>query len=109
MTYFALLLFLLSSIFSQTTPEFGLQNTFKQSIAFINATIVNSDGKTIKNGTLLIDGEKITSYGKKRTVSKHYKVIDLKGKFIYPGFIDAYTNYGLQKPEKKKKLAYSSI
>lgn len=63
--------------------------------AFINATIVISADQTITNGVLLIKDQKIEAAGRGLIIPKGYVKIDLKGKFIYPSFVDAYTNYGL--------------
>ncbi|TWJ00670.1 imidazolonepropionase-like amidohydrolase [Mucilaginibacter frigoritolerans] len=63
--------------------------------AFTNANIVVSANQTITNGTLLIKDRKIEEVGPAVKVPAGYVVIDLKGKYIYPGLIDAYTTYGM--------------
>jgi imidazolonepropionase-like amidohydrolase len=63
--------------------------------AFTNANIVVNANQTIANGTLLIKDRKIEEVGTAVKVPAGYVVIDLKGKYIYPGLIDAYTTYGM--------------
>jgi imidazolonepropionase-like amidohydrolase len=79
----------------QTFPVNGVQDIRPGLYAFTNATIVVSAQQTIPNGTLLVKDRLIESVGPAAAVPKGYIVIDLKGKYIYPGLIDAYTSYGL--------------
>jgi imidazolonepropionase-like amidohydrolase len=79
----------------QTYPVNGVQDIRPGLYAFTNATIVVNSAQTISNGTLLVKDRLIESVGPAGTVPKGYVVVDLKGKFVYPGLIDAYTTYGL--------------
>ncbi|MDB5156703.1 MAG: amidohydrolase family protein [Mucilaginibacter sp.] len=79
----------------QTFPVNGVQDIRPGLYAFTNATIVVNAQQTIQNGTLLIKDRVIESVGTGTAVPKGYVVVDLKGKYIYPGLIDAYTTYGL--------------
>ncbi|MEM9921383.1 MAG: amidohydrolase family protein [Bacteroidota bacterium] len=64
-------------------------------IAFTNATIITMEGeRVIKNGTLLVEGEKIKAVGKKVKIPKDAKVIDCTGKTIMPGIIDVHAHLG---------------
>jgi imidazolonepropionase-like amidohydrolase len=78
----------------QTFPVNGSYDIRQGLFAFTNANIVVSANQTIKNGTLLIKGQTIQSVGTGTIIPKGYVVIDLKGKFIYPSLIDAFTSYG---------------
>ncbi|MBD1393623.1 amidohydrolase family protein [Mucilaginibacter glaciei] len=91
---FSLLTFHLS--YSQETfPVNGAWDIRPGAYAFTNATIVTSADASIKNGTLLVKDRVIEAVGADVKVPKGYVVVDLKGKFIYPGLIDAYTTYGM--------------
>jgi imidazolonepropionase-like amidohydrolase len=79
----------------QTFPVNGVQDIRPGLYAFTNATIVVNPQQTIPNGTLLIKDRIIESVGTGTAIPKGYVVIDLKGKYIYPGLVDAYTTYGL--------------
>ncbi|HVS91113.1 MAG TPA: amidohydrolase family protein [Mucilaginibacter sp.] len=79
----------------ETFPVNGTQDIRPGLYAFTNANIVVSAGQTIPNGTLLVKDRLIEAVGQHITVPKGYVIIDLKGKYIYPALIDAYTTYGL--------------
>jgi imidazolonepropionase-like amidohydrolase len=90
-----------TSLFAQQTyPVNGTYDIRQGLYAFTNANIVVSANKTINKGTLLIKGQTIQAAGNGVAVPKGYVVIDLKGKFIYPSLIDAFTAYGLPEPTR---------
>jgi len=60
-----------------------------------NATIVPGLGEKIEAGALLIENGKITALGKNLQAPAEAQVVDASGMFVYPGFIDSYTHYGL--------------
>src|SRR5471032_1399084 len=90
---FALLLFHFTQA-QQTFPVNGAWDIRPGQYAFTNATIVVSADQTITNGTLLIKDRLIEAVGAGIAIPKGYITVDLKGKFIYPSLIDAYTTYG---------------
>ncbi|WP_316808562.1 amidohydrolase family protein [Pedobacter agri] len=80
----------------QTTfPVNGSFDTRPGMFAFTNATIVVNANQTLTNATLLIKGQTIQAVGTGVAVPKGYVVVDLKGKFIYPSLVDAFSNYGI--------------
>ncbi len=83
-----------TSYAQETYPVNGSWDVRSGQYAFTNATIVVSAAQTINNGTLVIKDGVIQSVGAAGTVPKGYVTVDLKGKFIYPGLIDAFTSYG---------------
>jgi imidazolonepropionase-like amidohydrolase len=60
-----------------------------------NATIVPVVGESIEGGSILIAGGKIKAVGKALEVPADCQVIDASGMFVYPGFIDSYSRFGL--------------
>ncbi|MGV3762381.1 amidohydrolase family protein [Parapedobacter sp.] len=78
----------------ETFPVNGSHDERPRLFAFTNAHIVVKAGEVIRNGTLLVDGKRIAALGKNTSVPKGYVTIDLQGKFIYPSFIDAFSEYG---------------
>lgn len=60
-----------------------------------NATVETVTKGTVSNATVIITNGKITYVGATTTAPQGAEVIDCKGKWIYPGFIDAGTNIGL--------------
>jgi imidazolonepropionase-like amidohydrolase len=84
-------------LFAQQTtfPVNGSFDTRPGMFAFTNATIVVNANQTLTNATLLIKGQTIQAVGAGLAVPKGYVVIDLKGKFVYPSLVDAFSSYGL--------------
>tara|TARA_R110001592_G_scaffold129623_1_gene342299 strand:- start:1017 stop:3971 length:2955 start_codon:yes stop_codon:yes gene_type:complete len=69
--------------------------------AFTNAKIYVTPTQIIEKGTLLIQHGKIVSASSTVSIPKNSIVIDLKGKSIYPSFIDIYSKFGVEQPKKK--------
>ncbi len=66
-------------------------------IAFTGARIITMEGdKVIENGTIIINENKIEAIGASTaiTIPKNVKVIDVKGKTIMPGIVDAHAHIG---------------
>ena len=96
------ILLIIKSVFSQETfPVNGVYNKNHNYYAFTNARIQIDPQTLIEKGTLLIKDGAIVKVGEKVEVPQGCVLYDLKGKFIYPSFIDAYTSYGM--PEVKKQ------
>ena len=88
------------SLNAQTTfPRNGVKDSRDGLYAFTNATIFKAYDEKIENATLLIRDGKIEAVGKGISIPKDAVVINCDGKFIYPSFIDLYTNYGLPEPK----------
>lgn len=63
--------------------------------ALVGATLINpGHARPIENGVILIKGDRIEKVGTaKLKIPTDAKVIDLKGKFIIPGLIDAHVHF----------------
>lgn len=74
----------------------------KADLFITNATIIEGSG-TRSNTSIVVNDGRIIALGNRDSLANLYtfeKVIDLSGKFLYPGFIDAHTHflgYGLNK------------
>jgi hypothetical protein len=97
-------LFFLSLTVTQAQDYFpknsGVKTTESTTFAFTNATIYVTPDEVIKKGTLLIKDGKVLSVGKSVKIPKGTKTTDLKGKTIYPSFIDLYADFGIVKPKR---------
>ncbi len=82
----------------------GVKTPNKKLVAFTNATIYSSPKEVIKKGTLLIKDNKIIGVGKNIKIPKNALIINLNEKYIYPSFIDIYSNFGVKTPTKPKGL-----
>jgi imidazolonepropionase-like amidohydrolase len=80
----------------------GVKTSKNTTVAFTNATIHVTPQKVIKKGTLLIKDGKVITAGKSVKIPAGTKIIDLKGKTVYPSFIDIYSNFGIAKPKRTR-------
>ncbi|WP_298480397.1 amidohydrolase family protein [uncultured Maribacter sp.] len=97
------LLWCSSTLFAQDYfPENeGVKATNKNFTAFTNAKIYITPEEVIQNGTLLIQNGKVIKSGTSISIPTNSVIIDLKGKSIYPSFIDIYSAFGVEQPKKK--------
>jgi imidazolonepropionase-like amidohydrolase len=79
----------------QTFPVNGVAEVMPNKFALIDASIYVDAHTRLAQASLLIDGGKIVSISEKASIPAGYVVINCLNKIIYPGFIDAYTSYGL--------------
>ncbi|SFE78730.1 Imidazolonepropionase [Chitinophaga sp. CF118] len=83
----------------ETFPVNGIADKRDGCYAFVKATIVKNATVTLSNATLVIRDGRIISVGT-GPIPKDAVIIDCEGKYIYPSFIDPYSDYGTQ-PVKK--------
>jgi imidazolonepropionase-like amidohydrolase len=67
-------------------------------VAITNATIHPITRPTIERGTLVVRGGRIEAVGANVSVPADAKVVDAAGSHVYPGFINARTQMGLNEP-----------
>jgi len=85
----------------ETFPVNGVADKREGCYAFTNATIVKDAQTTLSNATLVIRDGKIISVGTSGVaIPKDAVVIDCKDKYIYPSFLDIYTDYGIAAPSR---------
>ncbi len=85
----------------ESFPVNGVRDIRSGLYAFTNATIVQSSTTKIEKATLVIKQGKIIAVGADVVAPKEAVIINCEGKFIYPSFIDAYTNYGVGAPTRQ--------
>ncbi len=82
-------------------PENGeIHHAKKQKIALTNLILINQEFKETPSTTILIEGNKIVGIGKNISIPKDYVIRDLEGKYIFPSFIDLYSNHHIKKAAK---------
>lgn len=86
----------------------GVKSDTHNPIAFTNAHIVVSPDKTVQSGTLIIEKGIIKSVGNNVPVPKNAVTFDLKGKYIYPSFIETYSDFGITVPKPESSTSSSS-
>lgn len=94
--FFALILVSIQIHAQNTFPLNDIANPKEGCYAFINATIVKDAQTSLPNASMVIRQGKIESVGAGITLPKDAVIVDCKGKYIYPSFIDAYSDYGTQ-------------
>lgn len=65
-----------------------------------NAKIHVDPNTFIETGMIAVKDGKITAVGKNINVPKNSIVIDVKGKDIYPSFVEIYSSFGMKEPAK---------
>ncbi|SDB20088.1 Amidohydrolase family protein [Flavobacteriaceae bacterium MAR_2010_188] len=73
----------------------GTNSTFSQNIQVLKgAKIFIGNGETIENGVVIIEGNKIKEIGGNGTkFPANSKVVNLKGKYVMPGLVDAHIHF----------------
>lgn len=82
--------------FPKDEPKYNHPDVF----VITNAIIHPSSDKVIENGMMLIEKNKIVQVGKTLSYPRNAVVIDMKGKHIYPSFIDLFSTYGVPTPHR---------
>lgn len=83
--------------FRKSTPEYGIRDKSTALVAFTNATVVVSPTISYEKATLLIRDGQVAAVGTSVIIPADAEVIDLEGYFIYPAFIEPYSEYGIAK------------
>lgn len=99
---FLLLFFYISlAAFAQQNrqPMVQLTDVAPGVYAFTGATIVVSAEKTLTNATLIVRNGMIEAIGNEVDIPKDAFVRELKGAYIYPGFIDAAADASAKSPK----------
>ena len=100
------LVLLFNSAYSQTTPPLGLREKTPNVIAITNATIIVSPEIRLEKATLIIRDGLIEAVGKNIPIPKDAEVMDMKGTFIYPGFIEPFSDYGIPKAAEGSRMGF---
>lgn len=77
--------------YAQQTPA----SKQSQAISIVGATAHIGNGQVIENAVIVFENGKITRIGAAGTTATSGKVIDAKGKHVYPGFIAPNSTLGL--------------
>jgi imidazolonepropionase-like amidohydrolase len=67
-----------------------------EKIALVNGTLINpGKGQAVPNALVIVDGERMAAVGDARSAisTAGARVIDCKGKFILPGYIDTHIHF----------------
>jgi imidazolonepropionase-like amidohydrolase len=87
-------------------PVNGVKDHRIQRYAFTNATIFVDYQTQLEDASLLIEEGRVVAVGKDIRIPEGTIQEDLKGMWIYPAFIDPYTDYGLPETARKSRHRY---
>jgi len=93
----SLALFIASIVTFASTPVPAKKQ--EKPIVLIGGTIHTVSGSVIENGMILFDKGKIVALGVSVEIPANADKVDVKGKHIYPGLINAASNIGLNEIE----------
>ena len=97
------------SLYAQPTfPENGVADKREGVYAFTNATLVKDAATKIEKATLVVRDGRIIAAGAGVAVPKDAVVIDCSNKFIYPSFIDIYSDYGIPVPQRSGGFSFGA-
>ena len=96
-----ILLLLLAALFysgvnaQDLSPVLGVGDARPEVYVFTHANIVVDHQTVLKDAVMVVRKGKIEAVGKNAAIPEDAVVMDVTGKYIYPSFIDLYTNYGV--------------
>jgi imidazolonepropionase-like amidohydrolase len=82
----------------ETATPNGIADNRRNAVALTGATVYLSDGRYQEDTVVLFENGQITSVSNDGQVPDGFFEIDMSGRYLYPGFIDVYTGYGLPAP-----------
>ncbi len=94
------------AVSQETFPVNGVADKRSGTYAFTNATIVKDAQSSGIVGNLLIKEGKIVAIGNNIPIPKEAIIVDCKGKYIYPSFIDIYSDYGIAIPQRTSSFSF---
>src|SRR5687767_12495146 len=87
----------------ETTFQTNGPDDYREGLhAFTNAVIWKDYNTRLNEATLVIREGKVVDAGKNIAVPQGAVIHDMKGKFIYPSFIDIFSDYGMPEVQKPK-------
>lgn len=96
---------IIASLVSQTTfAQLNTGTTSSKLTAFTHAELIIAPGKRLSDATLLIENNRIKAIIEHNDIPAGAFRIDLSGYTIYPGFIDPFTDYGIEFEYPKLKI-----
>lgn len=90
-----------------TTAIDGLRTKTVRLVAYVNCTAIPEPGKRIDSAVILVSGEHIVSVGAGTPVPTGADVRDLKGAWVYAGFVDPFVNISAFSSKAEKADSHS--
>ncbi|MEO5582953.1 MAG: amidohydrolase family protein, partial [Saprospiraceae bacterium] len=100
---------LFSAHAQETFPKNDIAFDKNGCYAFTNVTLIRqADQPPITNAILIIKNGKILSLGQSVSIPAEAQIKDCKGKYIYPSFIDVYSDYGTPAPPRNSNRGFNT-
>jgi N-acetylglucosamine-6-phosphate deacetylase len=77
---------------ADTSPTKGLRQNTPEAYALVGAKVIAAPGREIESGTIVIRDGKIAAVASGEAVPPGVRRVDLSGRWIYPAFIESYTD-----------------
>ena len=108
-----ILLFFIYSIEKSHSQDYfpenaGVKTSNQPYNVFVNASIIVSPDKKIEKGILIERDGFVVEVGKNIEIPKNSIIHDKTGQYIYPSFIDLYSNFGIKKAKRSSSIGRSS-
>ncbi|MCA9083360.1 MAG: amidohydrolase family protein [Planctomycetaceae bacterium] len=84
----------------------GLRDNTPDVWALLHATVINPDRDPLEDATVVIRHGRIASIQKGGAAPADARSVDLTGRYIYPGFIDAYSEVSLSTDHLRRSPGY---
>lgn len=91
----------------ETYPQNGVSSPREGCYAFTHATLIKDPQTKFADATLVIRDGRIIGAGANVNIPKDAVVVDCKGKYIYPSFLDIYSNYGIGAETRRSSGPFS--
>ena len=108
LTLTCLIIIMTLGLQAQIHRQTGLRDNTPQVHAFTNARIVVSPAQTLEEATIVIREGLIEAVGENIEIPADAWITDLKGKTIYPGFLEMYSHQGLPTAKQLSEQEKSS-
>ncbi|MEW4453589.1 amidohydrolase family protein [Bremerella sp. JC817] len=86
--------------------EDGLHRHPIRAYALTGGKVITKPGSEPKELTIIVRESKIETLAKDAKIPADAKVVELEGKFVYPGFIDSYAEVALDQADNRPATAY---
>ena len=84
-------------------PLNGVKDARNGHYLLYNATIVKADGSMLQNGSIEIKDGKIVTVSSSKGSANAAIPVDMNGHYIYPSFVDIYSDYGMPEVERSRR------
>lgn len=83
----------------ETDPVNGVWDKTETYVAITNAHVYVRPGKEMKNATIVIKDDRIIGVHPIKKVPAGAVEVDVNGAYVYPGFIDPFSTFGITPPQ----------